>query len=188
MYEKIEESKSDLFQETIGKFIDDPKYHLVFQNGKCGNGAAGCTNPQKLSLTGEVIITIDQLSGSVLEDAAMMLHEGIHAEMARYVQMHKTGEDPNNRAIMFELYKFYKELEVSSHHLDHPYMTLNYITPIASALRQLDGNRYPVDYYRSFAWDGLRKWDVSSILNIKQSAEFDAYRVIVDSNTHLSCD
>lgn len=189
VYEKLEKSKSNLFQKTIGKFIDDPKYNLIFKNGKCNvGGAAGCTNSQEISLTGNVVITIDQLSGSVLENAAMILHEGIHAEIARYVQRHTTGEDPNNRARMFQLYKFYKESEVPSHHLDHPYMTLNYINPIASALRQLDGNKYALDYYKSFAWDGLRNWDVSSLLGIEQSTEFDAYRAIVNSNTTLSCD
>ncbi|MCK0124946.1 hypothetical protein MWU76_11090 [Gelidibacter sp. F2691] len=118
----------------------------------------------------------------------MLLHEGVHAEIARYIRRPKTGEDPNNRARMFQLYKFYKESEVPSHHLDHPYMTLNYIHPIASALRQLDGNKYPLDYYKSFAWDGLWGWDVASLLGFKQSAEFNRYRTIVESNTTLSCD
>ncbi|MBO3096664.1 hypothetical protein [Gelidibacter pelagius] len=189
VYEKLEKSNSKLFQETIGKFIDDPRYNLIFKNGKCNlGGTAGCTNSQEISLTGNVVITIEQLSGSVLENAAMILHEGIHAEIARYVQRHTTGEDPNNRARMFQLYKFYKESGVPSHHLDHPYMTLNYINPIASALRQLDGNKYPLDYYKSFAWDGLRNWDVSSLLAIEQSVEFEKYRKIVESNTSLSCD
>ena len=189
VYEKLEKSNSKLFQETIGKFIDDPRYNLIFKNGKCNlGGTAGCTNCQEISLTGNVVITIEQLSGSVLENAAMILHEGIHAEIARYVQRHTTGEDPNNRARMFQLYKFYKESGVPSHHLDHPYMTLNYINPIASALRQLDGNKYPLDYYKSFAWDGLRNWDVSSLLAIEQSVEFEKYRKIVESNTSLSCD
>ncbi len=188
VYEKLGKSNSKLFQETIGKFIDNPKYNLIFKNGKCSGNAAACTNSQNISLTGEVVIKIDQLSGSVLEDAAMILHEGIHAEIARYVQRHKTGEDPNNRARMFQLYKFYKESEVPEKHLDHPYMALNYINPIASALRRLDGNKYPIDYYKSFAWDGLRKWDVANLLGSEQSPEFEGYRAIVNANTNLSCD
>ncbi|WP_163517213.1 hypothetical protein [Gelidibacter japonicus] len=188
VYEKLENSNSNLFKETIGKFIDDPKYDLIFKNGMCSKNAAACTNSQNISSTGEVIIKINYLSGSVLEDAALILHEGIHAEIARYVQRHKTGEDPNDRARMFQLYKFYKESQVPEEHLDHPYMTLNYINPIASALRKLDGNRYPLDYYKSFAWDGLRNWDVTNLLGIEESSEIEIYRDIVNANTNLSCD
>ncbi|RAJ22989.1 hypothetical protein LX77_02148 [Gelidibacter algens] len=188
VYEKLKNSNSNLFKETIGKFIDDPKYDLILKNGNCSSGASACTNSQSIGSTGEVIITIDQLSGSILEDAALILHEGIHAEIARYVHRFQVGEDPNNRARLFQLYKFYKEAEVPEKHLDHPYMTLNYINPIASALRTLDGNRYPIDYYKSFAWDGLRKWDVSNLLGIEGPPKLDGYRNIVNSNTNLSCD
>lgn len=188
IYDKLENSNSNLFKETIGKFIDDPKYNLILKNGNCSGTASACTNSQNISSTGEVVITIDNLSESILEDAALILHEGIHAEIARYVQRHKVGEDPNNRARMFQLYKYYKEREVPEKHLDHPYMSLYYINPIASALRKLDGFKYPIDYYKSFAWDGLRDWDVSNLLDIEENIEFGEYRTIVNANTSLSCD
>jgi hypothetical protein len=92
------------------------------------------------------------------------------------------------RARLFQLYKYYKEAEAPKKHLDHSYMTLNYIYPIVSALRTLHGNRYPVDYYKSFAWDGLRKCDVSNLSGIEGLPKLDGYRNIVNSNTNLSCD
>ena len=33
----------------------------------------------------------------------------------------------------------------------------NYVKKIASAISQIDQNRYPLDYYMSHAWDGLRE-------------------------------
>jgi len=188
IYNKFEKSNSNLFKETIGAFFDDPKYNLILKNGNCSGSASACTDSRNISSTGEVIIIIDNLSGSIIENAALFLHEGIHAEIARYVQRHQVGEDPNDRARMFQLYKYYKELEVPEHHLDHPYMSLNYINPIANALRQLDGFKYPINYYMSFAWDGLRNWDVSNLLGMEEATKFAEYRTIVNANTNLTCD
>ncbi|GAA3570360.1 hypothetical protein [Snuella lapsa] len=188
VYDLLVKSGSNLFKETVEKFDGDAKYHLILQNGDCSGAASACTNTEKISTTGEVTITVDTLSESILEDAALILHEAIHAELARYVQRYKSGEDPNNRARMFQLYKYYKELEVPEKHFDHPYMSMHYINPIASALQKLDGFKYPIDYYKSFAWDGLRDWDVSNLLGLEEDKKYSEYRNIVNSNTSLSCD
>lgn len=84
--------------------------------------------------------------------------------------------------------EFYKENNIPEEHLDHPYMTLYYINPIASALRKLDGFKYPTEYYKSFAWDGLRIWDVSGLLKMEEAKKYSDYRAIVNSNTSLSCE
>ena len=88
--------------------------------------------------------------------AQYILHEAIHAELHRYVSRYESGIDPNNRARLFQLYKHYHDLNYDTGDTQHVYMTEKYIIPIATALRQLDGNKYPVDYYKAFAWDGLR--------------------------------
>lgn len=67
-------------------------------------------------------------------------------------------------------------------------MTEKFIKPIASTLKQLDGNRYPLDYYKAFAWDGLRIWDANDLLNMDpESPNFEDYRVIVNQTSTL-CD
>ncbi|TXD50001.1 hypothetical protein [Polaribacter sp. IC073] len=35
-------------------------------------------------------------------------------------------------------------------------MADNYVKPIARAIRALDNNKYTLDYYMGFGWDGLR--------------------------------
>ncbi len=58
---------------------------------------------------------------------------------------------------------------------------------MAFALRQLDNNSYPLDYYKSYAWDGLRKWDAGNLLSMEEDSNYASYRVIVETNTSLSC-
>lgn len=37
-------------------------------------------------------------------------------------------------------------------------MADKYVKPISKAIRKLDNNRYPLDYYWGFAWDGLKPY------------------------------
>jgi len=118
----------------------------------------------------------------------MILQKAIHAEMHRYVSRFKSGVDPNNRARLFQLYKHYKDLELNTGEIQHIYMTENYIIPIAKALRSIDGNRYPMEYYKSFAWDGLRLWDANGLLSMEMDSIYYSYRNIVVNNSILGCD
>lgn len=65
------------------------------------------------------------------------------------------------------------------------YMTQHYVEPIASALRQLDNYRYPLDYYKSYAWYGLRAWDPNNSLGMIEDSKYSSYRKIVDANSKL---
>ncbi|MBD0833332.1 hypothetical protein [Aestuariibaculum sediminum] len=178
----LKNSNSNLFKETVGKFIDDAKYDLIFMdgNGDCPSSNDACTDASYIANSGTIYIFIEKYSGSNLEDEALFLHEAIHAEIARYVYRFEQEEDPNIRARMFELLKYYREMEVAEEDINHPYMTLYYINPIASALRKLDDFKYPLEYYKSFAWDGLRDWDVSNLLEMEEAQEYTEYRTIVN--------
>ncbi|GAA4891028.1 hypothetical protein GCM10023311_14170 [Flaviramulus aquimarinus] len=66
-------------------------------------------------------------------------------------------------------------------------MTEKYINPISKALREVDDYRYPLDYYKSFAWDGLRFWDANNLLSMEMDSIYNGYRSIVIENTTL-CD
>ncbi len=187
IYDKLEASNSNLFKETIGKFIGDPKYNLVFENGECSKTDDACTNIDNLDSTGEIIIKIEDNNANPLQMAQYILHEAIHAELFRFVSRYESGIDPNNRARLFQLFKYYSEL-YGVGDIQHIYMAERYINPIASALRKLDGNKYPNDYYKAFAWDGLRVWDADNLLNIEIDSKYEEYRKIVIENTTISCD
>lgn len=183
VYKKLAEKNGNLFKKTIGKFIGDPKYDLTFRVGNCSNTNDACTNTDDVE---NMIVTIEDSRTNSLQLAQYILHEAIHAELYRYVSRYKSGEDPNNRRRLFQLYHYYKNKQKPGS-IQHIYMTEKYVNPIASALRQLDNNRYPVDYYKAFAWDGLRVWDANGLLSMKENSQYEKYRNIVIKNSKISC-
>lgn len=186
-YGKLVSANGDLFKQTIGAFIDDPEYNLSLEIGICSTTDDACTD---VSDVNNITITIEDINSHILQLAQHILHEGIHAELARYVNRKTNGSiDLSNRPRLFQLYKHYKELELgySTGDIQHIYMTEKYINPIATALRQIDGNKYNLDYYKAFAWDGLRVWDANNLLNMEMNSNYENYRNIVLNNSTISC-
>jgi hypothetical protein len=107
--------------------------------------------------------------------------------MARFIEQYTTGEDVNDRPRIFELYKYYKDL-YNTGDINHSYTTETYINHISSALRQFDNNSYSLGHYKSFAWNGLRKWDANNFLGMDPlSDSYDTYRNLVIENSTI-CD
>lgn len=75
-------------------------------------------------------------------------------------------------------------------------MADNYVKPIAKAIRQLDGYKYPLNYYMGYGWDGLIKygwdgyWDNGNWVNLDKSTSSDYYikQKIVNDNTDFKDD
>jgi len=187
VYDKLKASNSNLFKATIGNFVNDPKLKIRIKKGNCVNTNDACCDDSEITTTGIVNLIIEDTTGSVLDIASSILHEGIHAEISRYVLLQAPYEDVNDRPRILELYKYYKDL-YNEGDIEHIYMTEHYINPIASALRKLDSFSYPVDYYKSYAWDGLRKWDAGELLSMTENENYTDYKQIVEANTSLSCD
>jgi len=187
VYDKLKASNSSLFKATIGNFISNPKLKMTIKKGNCINTNDACCDDANIATTGVVNLIIEDTGGSVLDIAAMILHEAIHAEISRYVLLQAPNEDVNDRPRILQLYKYYKALH-NEGNIEHIYMTEQYINPIASALRKLGGFSYPIDYYKSYAWDGLRAWDVMNLLSMQEDTAYNNYRAIVESNTSLTCD
>ncbi|MGY5846413.1 hypothetical protein ACW6QP_03250 [Salegentibacter sp. HM20] len=183
---RVLSSNSALFKETVGQFIDNPKYDLTFTLGDCSGTADACTNADNIETTGEIFIKFDNLDLNPIDLAANILHEGVHAEIFRYVQEHHEGNvDPNDKPRLFEYYKYYK-LAVDEKHIDHPYMAEYYIEPIAKALRALDNFQYEENYYKIFALDGIGSWGLEENELINEN--FSQYRNEVSDNFSIECD
>lgn len=154
VYNRLKNLK--LFKETLHKFDNTDSYNLIItQKGDCNNqaGAEGCT-----SFDGKNTVTIKLLNINQpeLDLAASILHEGIHADIFKFVNQHEKGYvDPNDRPRLMQLYFYYKKLAnskvIDSKKLNtiyqHEYMAEKYIKPIAETIRQLDGNRLGTEYY-----------------------------------------
>ncbi|HSJ12272.1 MAG TPA: hypothetical protein VK916_06275 [Gillisia sp.] len=187
IYDKLLEINGNLFKETIGTFIDDPKYNLIFKVGDCSNTNIACCDDRNLETTGNIFVVIEDINSNPIQLAQYILHESIHAELIRYVHKYNSGVDVDDRPRLFQLYKFYHDrYDNDAGEIDHIYMTEKFIIPMASALRQLDGNRLPIDYYKAFAWDGLRIWDANGLLNMDPENEnFETYRTYVNQTSEL---
>ncbi|WP_417363432.1 hypothetical protein [Galbibacter sp.] len=195
-YQKLKKQNGDLFKTTIGKFIDDPKYNLIITTvGACGGEDTACTNGREVDKDGTIKIIFKNAYEPTLELAASILHEGIHAELFRYVSRRKSGVDPNDRPRLLQLYQYYKGIVDNPNYngdpvtdAQHTYMAENYVKPIAEAIRSLDGNKYLLEYYMWYGWEGLEKYDFENRLANGLDTKYNNYQEIVNNNTSVKCD
>lgn len=52
-------------------------------------------------------------------------------------------------------------------------MADNYVKPIARAIRELDNNKYTLDYYMGFGWDGLRTFGYNGYYDKRKWVSLD---------------
>jgi hypothetical protein len=101
VYEKLTEL--GLYQATIGKFKENDNYTVTIKEewGICHAQADACTDDSDIA-NGNISILIQSSAiNDPLGFAATILHEGIHAELYKYVNEFENGVDPNDRAELF---------------------------------------------------------------------------------------
>ncbi|UJH69113.1 hypothetical protein [Allomuricauda sp. SCSIO 65647] len=174
VFEKLEEKNENLFKRTIGAFTDDPEYNLVISIGPMpsGNASADAVTLDRITSSDEIRIVINEnnANNNPLELARLILHEGIHAEIVRYVHRKSRDYTITDRPRLMQLFSFYigllSEEELDSPHLEqsirkrmseaqHNYMAEKYVTPIARALYQFDNEKFTLKEYESLAWASL---------------------------------
>ena len=175
--------QESLFDNTIRKFQYAFPANLHFDSidnhpDRC-SGADGCIEPDFDNK--KITIYLDP-NQDAIDMAGTILHEGIHASIMAY--LNNLGVDVKLLNIE-RLHQLYALERYNKNSIDHFYMTETYITPIASALRQLSGNEYPVDHYYGFAWDGLRYFYTDD--SQTDPDEYNQYKSIVRENFNL-CD
>jgi len=179
VYSQFIQGANSLFNSTIKPFHNS-QVNLVFKSyeqlpssGRCSDGKGdGCTSISNIS-NNEITIYIANPSGNALDLAATILHEGLHASIAAFVQNKGVDVRLLNTTRLLELYDYYNGDASSA---DHYHMTETYINPLAGALRSLDGNRLPLSKYKPFAWDGLRIYGEQIGLSKEQMYETNTDR------------
>lgn len=167
VYEKLK--ALNLFKATIKKFENSGSYNLILEEGmKCTYSTDdACTEPTDLA-NGNITVTFQSLGSNNLSFAASLLHEGIHAEIYKYVDEYKKGIDPNDRPNVLHHYKIFKAKNAKDNgttFAQHKHMQDKYIIPIAEAIRKLDRNRYPLKDYIGFGWDGLKVYNYDQYID-----------------------
>lgn len=197
VYDKLK--ALNLFTATIKKFENNSSYNLIIKRGNCENTDTGCTDGGDIS-NGNITITMEEgVNGRPLDFASDLLHEGIHAEIFKYVDEHKKGIDPNNRENLMYYYWLEKKKGDPRYfdaNYQHQHMADNYIKPLTEALRRLDNYNYPLDYYLGFAWTGLQKygfddyWENGKLVKLTTDKikEYEKKSGIVRNNTKFNGD
>lgn len=197
VYEKLKNLK--LFIETIKKFENNKNYNLIIRRGNCKNSNTGCTDGRDI-LNGNITITMEEgVNGNPFGFASNLLHEGIHAEIFKYVDERIKGIDPNDRKNLMYYYWLEKQKGDPRYfdaNYQHQHMADKYIKPITEALRKLDNYSYTSDYYLGFAWTGLhaygfdKYWKDGKLVKLTKEmiAEFETKSGIVKNNTKFNGD
>ncbi|WP_062056215.1 hypothetical protein [Aquimarina longa] len=164
VFDYIKQTSGSLFRNTIRNFIDNKEYDLKMivepLNDANELSTAITSDDQinqgiiKIKFNSKIVNTINPL-----EWAATILHEGIHAEIYRFVHKNDPTVKPTERARIIQLYLFYKNIGVNDGVIDtyvqHNHISQKYVIPIAKALRELGKNQYPLDDYMYFPWEDL---------------------------------
>lgn len=131
-------------------------YNLTLQTGNLV-GADGVASSPDADNDNMITITIDNfhISNSYpIEIAGTILHEGIHAEMKRYVLA--KGGGLQAYPDLWHYYIYYKgKTAWPANAAEHALMASKYVDQIASALRAYDNYQYSVDHYKYIALEGL---------------------------------
>ncbi|WP_143273556.1 hypothetical protein [Aquimarina sp. MAR_2010_214] len=159
VYDYIKQTNGSLFRNTIRNFIDNKEYDLkmVVEPFPSSDNADARTDDEFLDSKGFITIRFNSRmvnTHNPIQWAANILHEGIHAEIFRFVHKNDPNVKPRERARVVQLYLHYKDSDWNDE-AQHIHMTEKYVTPIAKALRELDKNQYSLDHYMHFAWEGL---------------------------------
>ncbi len=164
------------------------KFNLTFKVGECPTSPDQCTDD---SDPYNIVITFEDVSSNPLELAQAIIHEAIHAEIARFVKQYQSGVDVNNRPYLFTLYAYNKDWTDNfdpdfnwANESNHQFMRTNYINNIAKALREFDNFRFTnLDNYKSYAWDGLREYNYRGTLS--EIEEANHYQLRSQTNINI---
>ena len=194
LYELLKNTNGNLFRNTIRNFIGDTIYNLRFTlETPFVSTAEGDTDAAELDTNGVITIRLNPRTIETslpIQIASLILHEGIHAEIYRFVHSNDPNVKPQERARVTQLLLFYKGSEWGTDsRVQHIHMTENYVVPIAKALQEIDGNRFSVDHYMWFAWDGLRAHVPDAVKPTdEQNANWELLSRKVRENNNLPCD
>ncbi len=189
----------NLFKSTINQFEQGNDYnlHLIEDYTKCRVTDEACTNASDFK-NGNITIYFRGTGNNNLEFASTILHEGIHAEIFRYVDRYKKGLDPIKKKELLDYYFDYKSQNdptIATSEAQHQYMADRFVKPIARAIRKLDNNKYPLKFYMGYGWDGLRSYgydnyrnDNGQYITLDKSTSSEYYRnqKIVNDNSEFN--
>ncbi|WP_443939818.1 hypothetical protein [Pedobacter sp. MW01-1-1] len=157
---------NDFYKRTLNNFIgSDKPIDLTFRLGYIAQDPGYVTtgntvpNPRSWSATNIDLTIASNLIDSLpsISVALTLLHEGMHAEIYRkLLSIHGPNNlNAQNFPSLFNLWIRSREWEGVS----HEFMANYYVNTIANALKEYDNSKFDIEYYKSYAWSGLKETD-----------------------------
>jgi hypothetical protein len=199
VYELLKSTGNNLFKDLMSDFTNNKsKSKLKFQIGTVPDGADGLTtyDPD----TGIITITFPPAVNTLtsLEVAALILHEGLHAELRRIYIGNNQVPEPLPQAqfdYLISYYEYYKGIVAAnnvSNFASHTYMVYNHLEPLARAVRELDDYHYDLNHYMWYAWDGLSNIGKNAIPQLLTNAQEDNFQnlqqITINDDKKQNCD
>lgn len=196
VYDVLFNSMNELFCSTIGNFMESTIFDLRFEVANLlGDGETTYDEENNI-----IILTVDDFfcdenESTDLNVAATILHEGIHAELRRYL-MDKgyDASDVESYPDVWDNYlvEWYAENSGTINDIHHAIMVKvdNYVDLIAEALWQLNGQAFTMEHYKHLAWDGLRGYSEQYADDTYGSNTpfYPLHQEMMASNPTLGCD
>ena len=184
------------FKEVMDAFTNNnSEYKIEFVVGPLSSqnrGADAQTAPPNESNIITITIAPDLISKDALEIAAVILHEGVHAQLHRILasgnktKYNLSSSDYNWLLELEEFWSNNSELPTAQ----HDFMTVRYVDKLANSIRKFDGNIYPIENYMFFGWDGL--YDEGRNRGLINHMLFNEYQDLVkvplNDNNKTLCD
>ncbi|WP_040281285.1 hypothetical protein [Psychroserpens damuponensis] len=183
VYELLKSTGNNLFKDLMSDFTNNKsKSKLKFQIGTVPDAADGLTTYD--SDTGIITITFPPAINTLtsLEIAALILHEGLQAELRRIYIGNNQVLEPLPQAqfnYLVSYYEYYKGIVAAnnvSNFASHTYMVYNHLEPLARAVSELDDNHYNLNHYMWYAWDGLSVIGKNAIPPLLTTTEENNYQ------------
>ncbi|MEO8933095.1 MAG: hypothetical protein ABI295_02215 [Xanthomarina sp.] len=135
---------------------------------------------------------------SSLEIAAILLHEGIHAELRRIYEGNNLVPNPlstqqfNYLVSLCDYYRGESPASLVSNNASHTFMVYNHLQPLANAIMKFDNNAYNLDHYMWFASEGLSiigKLTLPPFLTLEdQAIYFNLHHISLNDDQKQICE
>jgi hypothetical protein len=194
------DSNNNLFRNTVSQFTsNDSTIPLVFDHAPLNNSSTEASTHYD-EVINIAVITLNSNNNSANDNsliiAGSLLHETIHAELYGIINTENNLPNPlpyYQYQYILELLDYYSNNSspaFTMSNAQHTFMVANHVEPIALAVRSLDDNRYPLENYLAFGWEGL--YDLGVLANVITSQDVSNYinlsSIPLNDSYETSCD
>lgn len=192
IFEKIISNNTNLYCKTLVNFegVSSISLRLDYQSFKKADGTNDYSRDGITTIDnqGQILIQLNSnnLDGDGDWNAVQtILHEGIHANIAKIFFDYSSSQIAQNYPLMFSYFQDYKN---TTWDWEHEYMANEMIDELITSLKEVFGANYTDEEYEYMGWGGLKNTD--KWINHTHTTEknrIDAHKTSIDSKNVKIC-